>query len=75
MQERNFIRLRVLALLRITMYSRQGGCIMTIINVGRIAEDSAVEMCLLCDCEGCIRVADSDHCACCDYKDWFDRKD
>ena len=48
---------------------------MTIINVGRIAEDSAVEMCLLCDCEVCIRVADSDHCACCDYKDWFDRKD
>lgn len=57
-------------------FKMKGGNIVKIINVGRIAADSAVvELCLLCDCEGCIRVADSDHCSCCDSGDWFDRKD
>lgn len=49
---------------------------MKIINVGGVAVDSVVaEFCLTCDCEGCVRVVDNDHCSCCDWDDWFDRDD
>ena len=53
-----------------------GGNVMKIINIGSVAANSVVAaICPLCDCEGCIRAVDNDHCSCCDWQDWFDTKD
>lgn len=46
------------------------------INIGKLQVGSEyADACILCDCEGCIRAIDNDHCSCCDMSDWFDVKD
>jgi hypothetical protein len=55
---------------------KKGGKAMKVMNVGSVTKDSNVfAICPLCDCEGCIREVDNDHCSCCDWQDWFDVND